>query len=65
MEGFHADVGVGADDAAANFRFEAVHHGKHDDQRRHADGDSSDGNIGNQGDEPGLTAGPQVALSDE
>jgi hypothetical protein len=51
-----------------HFLLEAVHHGQHDDQRRHAEGDAGHRNQGNEGDKTvsaAALAGARVAQADQ
>jgi hypothetical protein len=54
-------MAVHPQDAAHEFLAEAVHHRHDDDQGRHAQGDTQEGEAGDNRDETLLAAGAQVA----
>jgi len=54
-----------ADNAVAYLGLEAVHNAEDDDQRRHADGHSGDGDVADQRDEASAPLGLQISRSDE
>ena len=57
-------VPVDAEDAGDEFDAKAVHHGHHDDQRRHAEHDPEKGKAGDDGDVGLLAPGPEIAPCD-
>ena len=59
-----AQMGVGAEDAFADFAFEAVHDGEHDDQRGDTERDAADRKITDERDEPVMGARAQIAQRD-
>ena len=63
---FHDEhVGVDPQDLVAQVRFEAVHDGDDDDQRRDAQKDPGDRDEGDDGNEDLLPSGPKVAQTGE
>ncbi len=58
------DVRRHAEDSGAQLLLESVHHRKHDDQRRHAEGDAEHRSERDEGDELVATFGPRVAQAD-